>query len=34
MTIPFNKPHMSGNELNYISDAYAKGKLAGDGPYT
>jgi dTDP-4-amino-4,6-dideoxygalactose transaminase len=25
---------MSGNELNYISDAYAKGKLAGDGPYT
>lgn len=25
---------MSGDELNYISDAYAKGKLAGDGPYT
>ena len=32
--IPFNKPYMTGDELNYISEAHANGKLAGDGPFT
>jgi len=34
MTIPFNKPFMTGKELYYIADAHFKGKLAGDGSYT
>lgn len=32
--IPFNKPYMTGRELEYIADAHANGKLSGDGPYT
>ena len=32
--IPFNKPYMTGKELWYISQAHAKGHLAGDGSYT
>lgn len=32
--IPFNKPHLTGNELKYISDVMSKGKTAGDGYYT
>lgn len=32
--IPFNKPFMTGNELKFISEAYANGILAGDGPFT
>lgn len=32
--IPFNKPYMCGDELNYIKDAHNNGKLAGDGPFT
>ena len=32
--IPFNKPYMTGKELWYISQAHAKGHLAGDGGYT
>lgn len=34
MTIPFNKPHMTGKELIYIAEAHANGILAGDGPFT
>jgi dTDP-4-amino-4,6-dideoxygalactose transaminase len=34
MNIPFNKPYLSGNELNYISDAIEKGHISGDGFYT
>jgi len=34
MKIPFNKPYMTGKELWYISQAHAKGHLAGDGGYT
>lgn len=34
MSIPFNKPYMTGKELWYISQAHAKGHLAGDGSYT
>ena len=32
--IPFNKPYMTGRELEYIADAHARGHLSGDGPYT
>ena len=34
MNIPFNKPYMTGKELWYISQAHAKGHLAGDGAFT
>ena len=34
MTIPFNKPYMTGKELWYIAQAHAKGHLAGDGSFT
>jgi len=32
--IPFNKPFMTGRELEYISQAHAAGHLSGDGPFT
>jgi dTDP-4-amino-4,6-dideoxygalactose transaminase len=32
--IPFNKPFLTGGEINYITDAHARGKLSGDGHYT
>ncbi|MEO6613343.1 MAG: dTDP-4-amino-4,6-dideoxygalactose transaminase [Chitinophagaceae bacterium] len=32
--IPFNKPYLSGNELKYISEAVATGKISGDGMFT
>jgi dTDP-4-amino-4,6-dideoxygalactose transaminase len=32
--IPFNKPFMTGKELEYISEAHSNGRLAGDGPFT
>ena len=32
--IPFNKPSLVGNELNYIADAFQRGKVSGDGFYT
>lgn len=34
MHIPFNKPHMTGKELWYISKAHHNGQLSGDGPFT
>jgi len=34
MTIPFNKPYMTGKELWNISQAHASGHLAGDGSFT
>ena len=34
MKIPFNKPHMTGKEHAYITEAYTNGMLAGDGPFT
>lgn len=34
MTIPFNKPYMTGKELWYIAQAHANGHLAGDGSFT
>lgn len=32
--IPFNKPYMTGKEIEYISEAHANFMLAGDGPFT
>jgi dTDP-4-amino-4,6-dideoxygalactose transaminase len=32
--IPFNKPYFTGKELHYISEAHARGQLAGDGYFT
>ena len=32
--IPFNKPHLTGKELEYISQAHLAGQLSGDGPFT
>ena len=34
MTIPFNKPFMTGRELSYIAEAHARGHLSGDGHFT
>jgi dTDP-4-amino-4,6-dideoxygalactose transaminase len=34
VTVPFNKPHLVGKELWYISQAHSKGQMAGDGSYT
>ncbi len=34
MTIPFNKPYMTGKELWNISQAHIAGHLAGDGGFT
>ncbi len=35
MKVPFNKPHLSGRELRYISDAVGRrAHLSGDGFYT
>ena len=30
----FNKPYMTGNEIEYLRDAHSNRSLAGDGPYT
>jgi dTDP-4-amino-4,6-dideoxygalactose transaminase len=32
--IPFNKPYVSGKELEYIGTVVKNGKLSGDGEYT
>lgn len=32
--IPFNRPYMTGRELDYIAEAHANGHLAGDGVFT
>ena len=34
MTIPFNRPYMTGKELWYIAQAHVNGHLAGDGFFT
>ncbi len=34
MKIPFNKPYMTGRELDYIAQAHRDGVLAGDGQFT
>jgi len=32
--IPFNRPYMTGLELEYIREAHENGHLSGDGPFT
>jgi dTDP-4-amino-4,6-dideoxygalactose transaminase len=32
--VPFNKPFMTGRELEYIAQSHANGHLSGDGPFT
>jgi dTDP-4-amino-4,6-dideoxygalactose transaminase len=32
--IPFNRPYMTGRELEFIGTAHANGHLSGDGPFT
>ncbi len=34
INIPFNKPFITGNELEYIQDAVDFGKISGNGKYT
>jgi len=34
MKIPFNKPHLTGNEPAYIAEAVSKGHISGDGSFT
>lgn len=34
MQIPFNKPYLTGKEVEYINQAIALGKISGDGIYT
>jgi len=34
LNIPFNKPTLAGNELEYIHDAISLGHISGDGNYT
>lgn len=32
--IPFNKPYLTGNEMQYIAEAVASGKISGNGVFT
>lgn len=34
MSIPFNKPYLTGKELHYVAEAHSRGQLAGDGFFT
>lgn len=34
ISIPFNRPSLAGNEMNYIAQAFRNGHLSGDGPFT
>ncbi|MBO6793908.1 MAG: dTDP-4-amino-4,6-dideoxygalactose transaminase [Balneolaceae bacterium] len=34
LDIPFNKPFITGNELEYIKDAVEQGHISGNGKYT
>ncbi len=34
MQIPFNRPYITGKEIDYIKDTFLRGKLSGDGFYT
>lgn len=34
MKIPFNKPYMTGNELEYIRQAHESGHMSGDGVFS
>lgn len=32
--VPFNKPYLTGNEINYLKQSHEVGNLSGDGFYT
>ncbi|MEH2487027.1 dTDP-4-amino-4,6-dideoxygalactose transaminase [Bradyrhizobium sp. AZCC 2230] len=32
--IPFNRPYVTGNELDYVAEAHRNRHLSGDGPFT
>ena len=32
--IPFNKPYLTGQEINKITEAYELGQMAGDGHFS
>jgi len=34
IVIPFNKPFIAGNEIEYIKEAVISGKISGDGDYS
>lgn len=34
ISIPFNKPYMTGRELGYVAQAHVNGHLSGDGAFT
>ena len=34
MKIPFNRPYLAGKEIDYLIEAHAMGRLAGDGSFT
>lgn len=34
LTIPFNKPHFTGNETRYIEEAVKSGRISGDGVFS
>ena len=34
MSIPFNKPYMTGKETEYIRQAVESGKISGNGVFT
>jgi dTDP-4-amino-4,6-dideoxygalactose transaminase len=34
MPIPFNKPYLTGKEIEYIKQVFASGKISGDGNFT
>ena len=34
MNIPFNRPHLTGNETSYIEEAVKSGKISGNGEFT
>lgn len=34
MNIPFNKPHLTGKDLDYIKEAVSREKISGNGYYT
>lgn len=34
MKVPFNRPTIAPNQLEYVSQSFSSGHLAGDGPFT
>ena len=34
MKVPFNRPTVAPNQLEYVSQSFASGHLSGDGPFT